>query len=182
MFEAQRRRRRHGLRSIETSPLRGQFLFAQQVIDTLEGFLPTYRGADGSHEGIAFLCGFELGKVTLLTTAVAPDADHGPGHVHCSESQMGEVSRAARALGLGLLGQVHTHPTSDATHSFGDDDLVLMPFEGMLSVVCPLYARFGLLPLYTLGVHQFQDGRWILAEPGSVRDQVALLPAGVDLR
>jgi len=34
---------------------------------------------------------------------------------------------------MGILCQVHSHPGSDTRHSDGDDELVLLPFEGMLS-------------------------------------------------
>lgn len=167
---------------MEVAPLRGQFLFTDHAIRALEELLPTYRGPDGSHEGIAFLCGVELPMATLYTTAVAPEADHGRGHVRCSEAQVAAVSAAARELGLGVLAQIHTHPWDGTVHSFGDDDMVLMPFEGMLSIVCPLYGRFALRPLETLGVHQFQDGRWVLAEAETAKANFGVLPSALDLR
>lgn len=182
MLARSRDRLVHAYRRIEVAPLRGRFLFARQAIRALEQLLPTFRGPDGSHEGIAFLCGVELPKATLYTTAIAPESNHGRGHVRCSEAQVATVSAAARELGLGLLAQVHSHPGDTTIHSFGDDDMVLMPFEGMLSIVCPLYARFPLRPLETLGVHQFQDGRWVLAEAQSVKANVGVLPGGIDLR
>lgn len=169
-------------RRLPVGDLRGHFSIAASALDELEGLLPTYRGIDGSHEGIAFLCGFELPTTTVLMTAIAPDADHSRGHVRCSETDMMAVSAVARSLGLGVLAQVHSHPSSLAWHSEGDDDMVLMPFEGMLSIVVPDYARFGLRPIDSLGVHQFQDRRWTLMTRESVKAGVTVIPAGVDLR
>ncbi len=182
MLGRSRDRLARAYRRIDVAPLRGRFLLTDQAIRALEELLPTYRGPDGSHEGIAFLCGIELLTATLYTTAIAPEANHGRGHVRCSEAQVAAVSAAARELGLGLLAQVHCHPGDVTIHSIGDDDMVLMPFEGMLSIVCPLYGRFALRPLETLGVHQFQDGRWVLAEAQSVKANFGVLPGGIDLR
>lgn len=148
----------------------------------LERLLPGYRGPDGSHEGLGFLAGYEIGELTLYATAIAPRADHGPRHVRCSEVQIAEATAAARGLGLGLLAQVHSHPADATGHSLGDDRMVFMPYEGMLSIVVPEYARFGLRPLDSLGVHQFQDGRWVLCERVSVRTNFAVLPGAEDLR
>ncbi len=95
---------------------------------------------------------------------------------------MAAAQRAGREMGLALLAQLHSHPKDWIEHSAGDDDLVLMPFEGMPSIVAPWYGRVGLRPLAGLGVHQFQDGRWILAEPAGVAERLRLLPAEIDLR
>jgi hypothetical protein len=164
------------------APIHGSFLVAESALDTLDRILPTYRSVDGLHEGIAFLCGVEKGDLTVLLTAIAPEADHGVGHVSCSAKQMAAVSAAARSFGLGVLTQVHSHPSPYTGHSFGDDEMIFMPFEGMLSIVVPSYGRFGVRPLDSLGVHQFQNGRWVLCERESVRRAIAILPAKVDLR
>lgn len=162
--------------------LRGDFLITQAAVDAAARLLPTFRGPDGDHEGLVFLLGRDLGPLTILTTAIAPDADHGPGHVMCDEAAVGAVGRAARAHGLGLLAQLHTHPRERIEHSVGDDSLVLMPFEGMLSLIAPWYGRVGLQPLHGLGVHQHQDGRWVLIHPDSVREHLHVVPDAIDLR
>lgn len=171
-----------GVDQIPRGDLRGQFRITDAAVAALERLLPTYRGVDGSHEGIAFLAGFEMPGLTLFTTVFAPDADHGWGHVRCSEAQVSAVTQAAHAEGLGVLAQVHTHPSGGTGHSWGDDEMVLMPYEGMLSIVVPQYAAFGVHPLYSLGVHQFQEGRWVLCSTESVRAAFHSIPSGVDLR
>jgi proteasome lid subunit RPN8/RPN11 len=169
-------------RELPTAPIRGRFQITGGAITALERLLPTYRDADGSHEGISFLCGYETNGVTLYTTTIAPTADHGYGHVRCSEEDIAAVTKAAREHGLGLLAQVHTHPGGATGHSVGDDEMVFMPFEGMLSIVVPDYGRFGLRPLDSLGVHQYQDGHWVLCERGSTRTNFTILPTVRDLR
>jgi proteasome lid subunit RPN8/RPN11 len=74
-----------------------------------------------------------------------------------NERQVAAAARTARAIGLGIVAQVHSHPGADVRHSDGDDDLVLMPFEGMFSIVISGYGEGSLA---AAGVHQFQDGRW----------------------
>jgi hypothetical protein len=167
---------------LPVQPVRGRVLVTNAAVTATEQLLPTYRGPDGDHEGIVFWCGREMGDATVITTAIAPDAKHSVGRVMCDQDAIEQVSDAAHALGLGVLAQVHSHPGPWTEHSEGDDYMVLMPFEGMLSLVVPHYARHGLLPLHSLGVHQFQDGRWVLLEAASVRAQITLAPCYLDLR
>jgi hypothetical protein len=68
-------------------------------------------------------------------------------------------------MGLGLMAQVHSHPGEDARHSSGDDDMTLMPREGMFSIVVGHYGRGSLTHEAGLGVHQYQDGRWVQVTP-----------------
>jgi hypothetical protein len=164
------------------APIRGSFLVTEPALGALDRILPTYRSVDGLHEGIVFLCGIEKEDLTVLLTAIAPEADHGVGRVSCSAEQMAAVSAAARSFGLGVLAQVHSHPSPYTGHSFGDDEMIFMPFEGMLSIVVPDYGRFGVRPFDSLGVHQFQDGRWVLCERASVRRAIGISPAEIDLR
>jgi proteasome lid subunit RPN8/RPN11 len=163
--------------------IRGRFLIAAAAIQEAERLLTTFRGPDGDHEGLVFLAGRELeGQTTLLCTAIAPDCDHTWGSVMASEAAVGDVARAARGIGLALLAQVHSHPGASAVHSRGDDSMVLMPFEGMLSIVVPRYAHHGMTPLHSLGVHQFHGGEWRLAAERSIRETLLVVPASVDLR
>src|SRR5437016_3572026 len=122
-------------RKLPERPIRGQFRITQEAVVAAERILPTFRGPDGDHEGIAFLAGLELTDLTLFTTVVAPVAEHSHGRVFCSRAHVLSIARASRAWGLAVLGQIHTHPGPSSYHSEGDDAMVLMPFEGMLSLV-----------------------------------------------
>jgi hypothetical protein len=170
-------------RILPTGPLRGKLIIVTSAWTDAERLLPTYRGRRGDHEGIAFLLGVRPAlDAMLITTAIAPAADHGPGHVVCNEQQMLAATLAGRELGITLLGQLHSHPSGWIEHSPGDDHLVFMPREGMVSIVAPNYGHTGLRPIATLGFHQFQDGRWVLIDSDSVAEEVTLLPASIDLR
>jgi hypothetical protein len=167
---------------LPTRPLVGRFAIADSVLDSISTLLPTYRGPDGDHEGIVFLLGYEMTNETVLVTAVAPNAEHGRGRVHVSRENVLAVSKLARSLGLGVLAQVHSHPAGWTEHSVGDDGMVLMRFEGMLSIVVPHYGRYGLRPLDGLGVHQWQHGGWVACERVSIREGIRVLPSWADLR
>lgn len=167
---------------LPTGPLRGRFAVSESVIDAAERLLPTFRGPDGDHEGILFLLGVERPSATLYLSVAAPDAEHDPGRVLVRREAVLAVARAARRIGLAVLGQLHSHPGSWTEHSLGDDAMVLMPFEGMLSLVAPHFGHFGLRPLESLGVHQFQDGGWVLCERSSVHDGFQVIPTEMDLR
>lgn len=162
--------------------LQGDFFFTHGAVTAAEGLLPSYRGADGDHEGILFLLGRHTGNTSIITTVLAPCADHGPGHVICTEGQFAHATRAAHDHRLGVLGQLHTHGRGWTEHSRGDDTLVLMPFDGMLSLIAPWYGHVGLRPLHTLGIHQHQGSQWVLIRPDSARQHLHLLPDSLDLR
>lgn len=167
---------------LPTRPLRGVHVITESAINEAERLLPTYRGPDGSHEGILFLAGREVGEFRLYTTVIAPKAQHGPERVHCDEHAVLEVAQEAHRHRLGVLAQLHSHPGAWTEHSVGDDRMILMPFEEMLSLVAPHYGLHALRPLHTLGVHQFQDGRWVACEPRSIRERLTVVPSSVDLR
>lgn len=163
-----------------TGPLRGRFIISASVLSATEAALRTFRGPEGSHEGIVFWCGCELESATIYTTVAVPRAVHTKGSVHCDEAAMRETIRALRNCGLGLLAQVHSHPSGDARHSFGDDVKVFLPFEGMLSIVVPYYAMHGIAPLSSCGIHQFQSGNWVLCTANL--EALHIKPEVVDLR
>jgi proteasome lid subunit RPN8/RPN11 len=170
------------LRKLPSGALCGRFFFSAAALAATERLLPTYRGPDGDHEGIVFLLGRELGDLTVFTSALAPVAEHSPGRVFCGTEAISAAQRAARERHLGLLAQVHSHPGALTEHSEGDDELILMPFEGMLSLVVPHFGRFGMRPLATMGVHQYQSGRWVAIDAASAAESLIEVPAEVDLR
>lgn len=162
--------------------LRGRFLISEGAVLEASRLLPTYRGPDGDHEGIVFWYGHCDNDLAVITTAVAPSADHSRGRVHVPAGSMAKIGPILRAHGVALCAQLHTHPGGGTVHSDTDDQMVHMPFEDMLSVVVPHYGRFGLLPLDGLGVHQFQDGVWKLMSPASVAGSMTIASSGIDLR
>ncbi len=95
------------------------------------------------------------------------------------ERAVARTSRSARAAGLGLVAQVHSHPGHDTRHSDGDDQLVLMPFEGMFSLVVADYGQGGLLPEHGAGLHQFQQGRWVYIDEGALTVASPVVHLGV---
>ena len=171
-------------RKLPVANLIGNFLVAAQVLTSTQGALQEFALdgiADGGHEGMVFWAGREVSGDVMFLQAVVPDAEHSRGRVHASKSSVGAAARAARAYDLGILCQVHSHPGSDTRHSDGDDDLVLLPFEGMLSIVVANFG-IGFVSLGQASVHQFQSGRWALCDPASVARGMKVFPAEVDLR
>jgi proteasome lid subunit RPN8/RPN11 len=85
--------------------------------------------------------------------------------VFIEAGEVGRMARQVRPHGLAIIAQVHSHPGRDTRHSDGDDKLVLMPFEGMFSLVVADYGAGGLEPANGAGLHQYQDGRWVQVSP-----------------
>ena len=171
-------------RDLPVSDLVGTFLISAQVLTATQRALQQFALdgiRDGGHEGLVFWAGREIGNETVFLQAVVPDAEHTYGRVHVPKTAVGLAARAARSYNLGVLCQVHSHPGRDTRHSDGDDDLILLPFDGMLSIVV---ANFGLgfVSLGQVSVHQFQQGRWALCTEASVENGIKVFPAEVDLR
>lgn len=164
--------------------LRGEFVVTEAVLaatrDALVSFAQEGR-EDGGHEGLVLWAGREFDSLTAFTAVIIPEVDNGPQHVRVSREGVGAAARAARAVRLGILAQVHSHPGDDGRHSDGDDDMVMMPFERMLSLVAPDYGR-RLHSLSDLSVHQYQSGEWVWCEPASASRGFSVVPTTISLR
>jgi proteasome lid subunit RPN8/RPN11 len=140
---------------------RGRLIVAAAVAESTLAALRRSRGPDGPHEGLVYWAGRRLGMDTLVLGALLPSSDHGPQHVLIAEREVGRMSRRARSLGLAVVAQVHSHPGGDTRHSDGDDTLILMPYEGMFSLVVANYGRGAITPADGAGLHEYQDRRWV---------------------
>lgn len=138
--------------------LRGRFTVTRELLDATGAWLR--RGSADKTENLVFWAGRETDGGAVLFAMVAAQCRREPQGVWVDEMAVADAAGTARRWGAGILAQVHTHPGVDVHHSGGDDRLVLMPFESMLSLVVPSYGRGG-LDLDACGLHQFQDGRWV---------------------
>jgi proteasome lid subunit RPN8/RPN11 len=152
----------HRLTPLPTSAARGRLIVAASVLSATKSALQQFQGPDGRHEGLVYWVGRRCEHDAFVLSAIIPASDHGPQHVFVAEGEVGKMSRRARALGLAIVAQVHSHPGNDTRHSDGDDKLILMPSEGMFSLVVARYGDGGLLPREGSGLHQYQDKRWVL--------------------
>ena len=139
------------------------------IAETRRALLTFYEAGrgDGGHEGICFWAGIEGPDVTRLEAVILPVARHEPLGVFVSAVDFANAAEEAHGMGMGILAQVHSHPDADTRHSDGDDELVVMPFENMLSIVAPFYGRT-VRSISNFSVHQFQDHRWVLCSGESV--------------
>ena len=171
------------LRPLPTGDLRGTFILCESIISATDEALARFRLAgiqDGGHEGIVFWAGRELGNCQVFTTVIIPEADHSYARVVLNERAVGASSRAARKHSLQVLCQVHSHPSTIVHHSDGDDDLITMPYEGMLSIVVASHG-LNFNDIYETGIHQYQDGRWVLCTSDSVKSNIKVVPIHMDL-
>jgi proteasome lid subunit RPN8/RPN11 len=171
-------------KSLPVGRLQGGYIVSEGVIDATREALISFALlgiADGGHEGLAFWAGRELNKVTVFTTVIVPDAEHSAQRVFVDKGAAAKAAQAARKNQLGILCQVHSHPGSDARHSSGDDQMIFMPFEGMLSIVIPNYG-IDFRVMNQACVHQFQRGEWVLCDEQSVAQNLHVAPAAIDLR
>ena len=132
------------------------------VVSATKTALQQCRGTDGRHEGLVYWLGRWCEHDALIMSAFIPASDHGPQHVFIAEDEVGRMSRRGRSFGVAVVAQVHSHPGNDTRHSDGDDKLILMPHEGMFSLVVARYGDGGLLTTEGVSLHQYQDRRWTL--------------------
>lgn len=121
-------------------------------------------------ESLVFWCGTETPTGFRLDTILAPELNNGPQFVSVTAKEFGKCSKLARANKVSILCQVHSHPGSNACHSDGDDHLIIMPFESMISIVVPNFGR-RFSNIQQCCVHQFQARNWVLCSPKSVQEK-----------
>jgi proteasome lid subunit RPN8/RPN11 len=155
----------HRRRPLPEAPARGRLIVTEATLHETATALRAFRGRHGRHEGIVFWAGRLCGNDTLVAAALLPRAEHGPGFVRVSHAEVGWMARSARRLGLAVMAQVHSHPGSDTRHSDGDDELIVLPREGMFSLVVGRYGDGSVDPRQGAGLHQFQDEHWVRVMP-----------------
>jgi proteasome lid subunit RPN8/RPN11 len=155
----------HRLTPLPVAPATTRLVVAQTVIDWTQNALRGFKGQDGRHEGIAYWAGRRVDNDIVIVTTLLPSAEHGKGFVRVSHAEVGWMNRTARRLRLVVLAQIHSHPGDDTRHSDGDDTLVVLPSEGMFSLVVGRYGDGSVDPRHGAGLHQFQDGRWVQVAP-----------------
>ncbi len=138
----------------------GHIIVSEAIAKQARITLQRFSGPDGRHEGLIYWLGRRIGNDSLVLSSVVPDCEHSPQRVMTSEKIIGKTMKLARKLGLAIIAQVHSHPGADTRHSEGDDKLVLMPFNGMFSLVIGNYGMGGITPNNGLGLHQFQNSQW----------------------
>lgn len=151
----------HRITALPEVAARGRLIVSEAVIAPTRAGLQASSTAGRPDEGLVLWLGRNIGDTSIVLACAAPRSSHNAGRVHVDESAVGSAARAARAHGLGVVAQVHSHPGHDTRHSDGDDDLVLMPYESMYSLVVADYGFGSVRPADGAGLHQYQDGRWI---------------------
>lgn len=169
----------HRLTPLPTGLNRGRLIVPASVAVATKAALQRFHGAEGRHEGLAYWMGRRCEGDALVISAVVPVSDHGPQHVFVAEAEVGKMSRRARSAGLAIVAQVHSHPGNDTRHSDGDDKLILMPYEGLFSLVVGNYGDGSLLPTQGAGLHQYQNRRWVQIAPAPT-DAVIVVPEVLD--
>lgn len=153
---------------------RGRILVAAAVATETLAALRSFSGDDGRHEGIALWIGRRTDADTVVCSMVVPEAEHTWGSVRIGHAAVGRAARAARRMGMVVVSQVHSHPGRDTRHSDGDDKMILLPYEGMFSLVVADYGNGSIFPSEGAGLHQFQDGRWVAVDDGA--DVMVVVP------
>ena len=159
--------------------LEGKFRIASDSVQRIYEVL-RWQSANGSsdsgNEGLVYLAGERTDNETFYSTVIVPTVRNTHGSVFVDAKEFGKCAKRARQQGLLVLAQLHSHPGSCCHHSDGDDRLITLPFEGMLSIVVPNYGAED-VPLEKCGVHQNRNGVWHLCTEESVRENFTTTPS-----
>lgn len=159
---------------LPSAPATARLLVAHAVAQETVSSFRTSHGPDGRHESLVFWAGRWMSdNLAVALTPIMPCTNHGRAHVFVSEQEFGRATKLARRLGLVLVAQVHSHPGTSTVHSNDDDRLILLPFPNHFSIIVGRYGDSGFDE--TLGLHQYQQARWVAIE-GSPLDTVRILP------
>jgi len=131
---------------------------------------------------LVYWAGRRTGQAAFVTTCVAPAARTTRGSFETSSESNANVVMFLAANDLELIAQVHSHPQVSVDHSPGDDERALMPFEGLVSIIVPHYARRGMTPLTICGVHIFENGAFRRLGDVDVESRLSIIPSLADLR
>ena len=151
----------HRSTPLPEGPALGHLVLPQFIIQRTQELLAAAGRGEAPHEGLVWWAGRQIGDDFLVLTCVVPAVDSGPEHVYADEAAVGAAAAATRQSRLGIVGQAHSHPGSDTRHSDGDDQLVLMPFHGMYSLVAGRYGTDSVLPAAGATLHQYQHHCWV---------------------
>jgi proteasome lid subunit RPN8/RPN11 len=176
MFQWRRRSRKQ-----EAAPPPVNWVSAQ-LLDRTADVLRQSGDRGQLHEGVVYWAGRRMGAQNIVTTCIAPDARTTYGSFATTSHANARVVMYLADHGLELLGQVHSHPGAFVDHSDGDDECALMPYDGFLSIVVPRYARDGLRPLSSCGVHIFEFSGFRRLSHAEIAARFRIIDDFADLR
>lgn len=153
----------------------------ETLVFEIDRLLRSY-GAGELHEGVVYLAGVESPEQSVALLAMAPAATTTRGSFRTDLAANAAVVSTLAAQGLTLIGQAHSHPGEWVDHSAGDDEGALVRFQGYWSLVVPVFARRGILPLTQSGIHIYDQGRFARLTDAAVSARVRVIPQAVDLR
>jgi hypothetical protein len=178
---------RSGIRSplrktlLPTTDLAGDFLITERTVEDIFNTLrqQSQEGpASDGNEGLVFLAGWRTDLLVFYSTVIGPRVQNNYGSVFVTAAEFGHCAKRARHATVQILAQVHSHPDTCCHHSDGDDKLIILPFEGMLSVVVPHYGTHD-VPLTQCGIHQYRKGAWCLCTESSVQEHFITAPSSI---
>lgn len=132
-------------------------------------------------ERIAFLDGYRVGNIAVVTTLTVPDATCTPGYYTVTSDQMREAGAHFRRYNMVRLAQVHTHGGPDLAHSCRDDKMAYSQKPGSLSLVLPDHVKGRPAPLDGL-LHLKSGEQWLAVGVDEAARLISVVPSVLDYR
>jgi hypothetical protein len=130
-------------------------------------------------ETVIYWVGHSTNDVALVTSVIRPNQKCTSGSFEISREDNANVTAFLSDQKLKLLAQLHSHPGTLVGHSYGDDLGAPFVFRGFYSIVVPLYARRGILPISQCGIHVYADG-FFQFSPKDIAAFIQIIPNAID--
>jgi len=143
-----------------------------------ERMLDEFRAVPFEVERVAYLDGYRLADIGIVTTLTIPRAELAPGYFRVPADAMSAAGQHLRLFEMSRLAQVHTHPSGETGHSPTDDQLAYSQRRGSLSIVLPHHAARR--PSIAEGaLHVRGELGWRRLNAAEAAEQVLIVPSFV---
>ena len=102
-----------------------------------------------------------------------------PRNFEIRADDLARLTETVSKLDLVAVAQLHSHPGLNVAHSPWDDSLVVS--KRVYSLVLPNYGRDP-IPLRAVGVHRFEEERWLRLSSDVAKAAIQFLPDKLDTR
>lgn len=130
-------------------------------------------------EGGCFWYGHRDEEKAIAVLLGVPRQINRPRNFEIGADDLARLTEAVSKLGLVAVAQIHSHPGLNVAHSPWDDSLVVS--KRVYSLVLPNYGK-NPISLVSVGVHRFEEERWLRLNKDAAKTAIQLLPDKLDLR
>jgi hypothetical protein len=133
---------------------------SEEVINYTTRILREYGTKKPASEGLVYWGGIKNNSDIIISTCIVPKIKATRYNLKVDHHANFKVVESLNSNKVIHLGQVHTHPFDWVGHSITDDEGAAFKVKGLLSIVVPYFAKYGMLPINICGIHRYDTGQF----------------------